>query len=61
MFEPDIMAEFVDFCQQYDLEIFDESLYISLADNASGSSNNTSLISAVETFLQRCGPLLQRL
>jgi hypothetical protein len=61
VFTPDVMSDFADFCQAYDLEIFRESLYISQPQGAFDTADRTALVTDVEKFLATNNQLLNRL
>jgi hypothetical protein len=61
LLDPTAMALLVDFCQAYDLEIFNDTLYISQAANAKDENDKTDLVSDTETFLQKYGHVLDSL
>jgi hypothetical protein len=61
VFTPDIMAQFVDFCQAYDFELFHDTLYLSLAAGFQDSSDETSLTTDLTNFLQKNAAVLSQL
>jgi hypothetical protein len=52
VFGPETMAKFVDFCKSYNFELFNESVYISVAENAEDSSDETSMVTDITNFLE---------
>jgi hypothetical protein len=61
VFTPDIMAQFVDFCRSYDLEIFKDSLYVSRAEDAVDTADQTTLVTDITNFLQQNSQVFNRL
>ncbi len=61
VFEPVTMTKFIDFCRAYDLEIFNDTLYISQAEKTSDSKDTTSMVADVQNFLENHRQLLERL
>jgi hypothetical protein len=61
LLDPTAMVLLVDFCQAYDLEIFNGTLYISQAANAKDKNDRTDLVTDTETFLQKYGHILDGL
>jgi hypothetical protein len=61
LLDPTAMALLVDFCQAYDLEIFNDTLYISQAANAKDKNDQTDLVTDTETFVQKYGHVLDGL
>lgn len=59
--EPRNMAQFVDFCRAYNVEIFKQSLYISVANDANDMSDNTTMTEDLNVFLRENGDMLKRL
>ncbi len=58
---PDIMAFLVDFCRVYDLEVFDDTMYVSQANIDRQNTEQDPLVSAVEDLIRHIGPTLDRL
>jgi hypothetical protein len=61
VFAPDVMAQFADFCRAYDFELFHDTLYLSLAQNAVDADDQTTLTTDVTDFLEHNAEVLRRL
>ncbi len=59
--EPVTMAFLVDFCRTYDLEIFQDSLYVSKASSTNNETGQDTLVTDSEKLLTHIGNLLDRL
>jgi hypothetical protein len=51
LFEPDTMAYFVDLCRAYNLEIYQDTVYMSQGSRAVDDKDNTPMLADVEKFL----------
>ena len=56
LFDPSDMAYFMDFCRNYNFEIYKDSLYISMANK--DQSDSTTMVKDAEKFLSRNENLL---
>lgn len=61
IFDPADMAYFADFCQAYDFEIYEQTLYISQAGDARDDKDQTGVITDAKVFLERNSQLLEHL
>lgn len=61
LFDPKDMAYFADFCQAYDFELYQDSIYITQAPGAIDKTDTTSLIKDAEIFLTSNNKLLEKL
>jgi len=52
IFDPETMANFEDFCREFDFEIYDDQLFISQGETQKTEDNSESMVKAVEQFLQ---------
>lgn len=59
--EPRNMAQFVDFCRAYSIEVHNKSLYISHVPQANDHQDSTTMMEDLKLFLQKNGQMLQRL
>jgi hypothetical protein len=59
--QPNTMEFFIDFCQGYDLEIYDDSLYASQASLDNDQIEDKSLIADTEKLLTNIGQVLDNL
>jgi hypothetical protein len=51
VFGPETMANFVDFCRSYNFELFNDSVYISVAEDAVDSNDSTAMVTDMTNFL----------
>lgn len=58
---PDTMAHLADFCRSYNVELYNDSLYISWAAGSYDASDQTTLIEDAFTFIDENKRLLARL
>ena len=61
VFGPETMAKFVDFCKSYNFELFNESVYISVAENADDPDDDTSMVADITNFLEHNRKVFERL
>jgi hypothetical protein len=53
VFDPETMAQFADFCRAYNFEIFDDMMYISVAENADDPRDTTTMVTDIISFIRR--------
>lgn len=61
LFDPTTMAGFIDFCRDYDFEIFNDELFISQSKNKDTGDSNDTLITTIEAFLQKNAEVISKL
>jgi hypothetical protein len=61
LFEPDLMWHFYELCRTYDFELFHESLYFSVAEDADDSNDSTTMVADAEAFLDENAAFFNRL
>lgn len=61
LFDPATMARLIDFCREYQLEIFHETLYISEAKGTEDVHDTTTMVADATTLLQKSGATFDRL
>lgn len=60
MFNPSVMEDFVEFCRTYDFEIYEDNLFISQSKESVSDKTNSTLVGAVEVFLQKNTDLITK-
>jgi len=51
VFGPETMANFADFCRSYNFELFNNQIYISVAQGARDARDTTSMVTDISQFL----------
>jgi len=51
VFGPETMAQFADLCRAYNFELFDNTIYIAVAENADDSADNTTMVTDITNFV----------
>jgi hypothetical protein len=52
VFDPEIMQNFLEFCRAYNFELFNESVYVSVAQGSHDKNDNTAMVTDVMDFLR---------
>lgn len=61
IFTPDVMALFADYCRAYNFEIYQDIVYISVAEKAQYQHDTTTMVADAEKFLKRNNGIIARL
>ncbi|HEX8227619.1 MAG TPA: hypothetical protein VF572_07165 [Candidatus Saccharimonadales bacterium] len=51
VFGPETMASFVDFCRAYNFELFNDTVYVSVAQGAHDIDDSTTMVTDITNFL----------
>ena len=61
VFGPETMANFVDFCRAYNFELFESSVYISVAEDADDTGDSTTMVTDITDFIEHNQSVLQNI
>ena len=61
VFSPETMSQFVDFCRAYNFELFNDRIYISVAEQARDPLDTTTMVTDITEFIARARQVFDHL
>jgi len=61
VFGPETMVQFADLCRAYNFELFDNKMYISVAENAEDPADSTTMVTDITNFVSHNRPVFDHL